>query len=72
MRILNAKFVKCAPIENRVPVHEFMIKYCGKHSCKQFIPIKLICFGYKIWSLALKNGYRLYFDVYQDKNAAYT
>lgn len=64
---INENFLKYAPIENCVSIDESMIKYFGKHPCKQFIKVKPIRFGYKTWSLALKTGYCLQFDVYQGK-----
>ena len=44
---------------------ESMIRYYGRHGCKQFIRGKPICFGYKVWSLNSKDGYLLDFDLYQ-------
>lgn len=47
---------------------ESMIKYCGKHGCKQFIRGKPIRFGFKAWCLSTTDGYLILFDVYQGKN----
>lgn len=56
-------------IDNFVPVQninydESMIKYFGRHSCKQFIRGKPIRFGYKMWCLNSTNGYLINFDIY--------
>lgn len=47
---------------------ESMIKYYGRHSCKQFIKGKPIRFGYKSWCLNTTQGYLVNFDFYQGKN----
>jgi len=59
-------------IDNFVPVQninydESMIKYFGRHSCKQFIRGKPIRFGYKMWCLKSSDGYLINFDIYQGK-----
>lgn len=52
-----------------------MVKYFGKHSCKQFIRGKPIRFGYKIWCVNTPDGYLVNFDFYQGisskKNVVY-
>ncbi|KAG5883436.1 hypothetical protein JTB14_019042 [Gonioctena quinquepunctata] len=45
-----------------------MIKYYGKHSCRQFIRGKPIRIGYEMWSLNSVTGYLVNFDMYQGKN----
>lgn len=62
---------KCS--ENFVPEQnlsydESMVKYYGRHSCKQFIKNKPIRFGYKIWCLCTSEGYLINFDIYQGKS----
>ena len=42
-----------------------MIKYYGKHGCKQFIRGKPIRFGYKAWCLNQTNGYLVNLELYQ-------
>jgi DNA excision repair protein ERCC-6 len=59
--------------EHFVPVQslnfdESMIKYFGKHGCKQFIRGKPIRFGYKVWCLNACNNYLVNFEVYRGKN----
>lgn len=45
-----------------------MVKYFGRHCCKQFICGKPIRFGYKIWCLNTKDGYLVNFEIYQGKS----
>lgn len=64
--------LKTRRVEMFVPVQnpnydESMIKYLGRHSCKQFIRGKPIRFGYKMLSLNLADGYLINFDTYQGK-----
>ncbi|KAL4089999.1 hypothetical protein QTP88_024915 [Uroleucon formosanum] len=54
--------------EEHLAYDESMVKYFGRHTCKQFIRGKAIRFGYKIWCLNSKNGYLVNFDLYQGKN----
>lgn len=50
-----------------VAVDEYMIKFKGRNSMKQYLPLKPIKRGYKVWMLADKSGYCLKFDVYTGK-----
>ncbi|KAL5234398.1 hypothetical protein ACI65C_001808 [Semiaphis heraclei] len=54
--------------EQHLAYDESMVKYFGRHSCKQFIRGKPIRFVYKIWCLNSKDGYLVNFDLYQGKN----
>ncbi|XP_030751327.1 piggyBac transposable element-derived protein 3-like [Sitophilus oryzae] len=54
--------------EQDINYDESMVKYYGRHSCKQFIRGKPIRFGYKMWCLNTKDGYLINFDLYQGKN----
>lgn len=47
---------------------ESMVKYYGKHSCKQFIRNKSIRFRYKVWFFCSTEGYLVDFDIYQGKS----
>ncbi|KAJ8954297.1 hypothetical protein NQ318_005880, partial [Aromia moschata] len=47
---------------------ESMIRYYGRHGCKQFIRGKPIRFGYKMWCLNTTEGYLVNFDLYQGRN----
>ena len=46
-----------------------MMKYYGKHGCKQFLRGKPIRFGYKVWSLNQANGYLANLELYQGARA---
>lgn len=54
--------------EEHLDYDESMIKYFGRHSCKQFIRGKPIRFGYKMWCLNTNSGYLVNFDMYQGQN----
>lgn len=67
MNILKQNFLtNFVPVEN-LDYDESMVKYFGRHGCKQFIRGKPIRFGFKIWSMNSKDGYLINFDVYQGK-----
>lgn len=64
IKIVEAKFVEhFVPTEN-LDFDESMVKYYGRHGCKQFIRGKPIRFGYKVWALNSSEGYLIAFDVY--------
>ena len=55
------------PTQN-VAVDEAMIKFQGRSSLKQYMPMKLIKRGIKVWVLAdSANGYFHKFDIYTGK-----
>ncbi|KAI4468025.1 transposase is4 [Holotrichia oblita] len=54
--------------EEQLSYDESMIKYYGKHGCKQFIRGKPIRFGYKMWCLNTVSGYLIDFAMYQGLN----
>ena len=62
---LRGKFMTYFVLEPELNYDESMIKYYGKHSCKQFIRGKPIRFGYKAWCINTKNGYLVNFNIYQ-------
>jgi len=62
---------KC--LKNFVPqkylaYEESMVKYFGKHGCKQFIRGKPIRFGYKMWCVNTNDGYLVNFELYQGED----
>lgn len=61
----QAKFLEYFVPEQDINYDESMVKYFGRHSCKQFIRGKPIRFGYKIWSVNTKSGYLINFIPYQ-------
>lgn len=67
MTILQRNLLKNFIPKQHLDFDESMIKYFGRHSCKQFIRGKPIRFGYKVWSLNSSDGYLINFEVYQGK-----
>lgn len=65
MTLLKNKFAENLVMQKCANYDESMIKYFGKHGCKQFIRGKPIRFGYKAWCLNLPNGYLVDFELYQ-------
>ncbi|KAI4461519.1 transposase is4 [Holotrichia oblita] len=65
---IKAKFLQHFQPEEDLCYDESMVKYYGRHGCKQFIRGKPIRFGYKMWSLNTKSGYLLNFEMYQGNN----
>lgn len=51
MDMIKQKFMENWIPEEHLDFDESMIKYFGRHSCKQFIRGKPIRFGYKMWCL---------------------
>lgn len=64
---IKKRFMKYYMPEQNLSFDETMVKYYGKHSCKQFIRGKPIRFGYKLWSLCTVDGYLVSFEIYQEK-----
>ncbi|KAB0799672.1 hypothetical protein PPYR_07552 [Photinus pyralis] len=62
---LQRNFLKYYKPTQHMNYDESMVKYYGRHSCKQFIRGKPIRFGYKVWCLNSENGYLINFDIYQ-------
>lgn len=54
--------------EEHLCFDESMVKYYGRHGCKQFIRGKPIRFGYKMWCLNTPSGYVVDFEMYQGNN----
>jgi DNA excision repair protein ERCC-6 len=67
---LRENFHKYAITEQCLSIDEAMIKYYGRHGCKQYIKGKPIRFGYKVWCINLVSGYLVSFDFYQGKSAS--
>lgn len=64
---LSSRFMEQYRPESRMDFDESMIRYYGRHSCKQFIRGKPIRFGYKVWCLNAQSGYLVSFEPYQGK-----
>lgn len=56
MEMLKKKCIENFIPEQHLAYDESMVKYFGRHSCKQFIRGKPIRFGYKVWCLNTKDG----------------
>lgn len=68
MNKLKNNFQKNFVAVEQMDFDESMIKYFGRHGCKQCIRGKPIRFGFKMWSLNSPDGYLVNFDVYQGRN----
>lgn len=62
---LQEKFLKHAYYDKYLSYDESMIKYYGRHGCKQFIRGKPIRFGFKVLCLNTRTGYLLAYELYQ-------
>lgn len=65
---LNKTFFKAYNGTREISVDESMIKFKGRSSIKQYMPMKPIKRGYKVWCVADQYGYILQFQIYQGKN----
>ena len=65
---LNAKFQDAKQPEEHLAEDEYMIKFKGRSSLKQFNPMKSIKRGFKLWCLSDDKRYGYKFDVYCGKN----
>lgn len=68
MDILKRNCLQHFVPQEHLDFDESMIKYYGRHNCKQFIRGKPIRFGFKMWCLNSSDGYLVNFDLYQGKN----
>lgn len=68
MKMLKDRCIRNFQPEENLAYDESMIKYFGKHGCKQFIRAKPIRFGFKVWCINTKAGYLVNFDPYQGKS----
>lgn len=66
--LLKQKFLEHFVPEEKLSYDESMIRYFGRHGCKQFIRGKPVRFGYKVWCLNSPTGYLINFEIYQGKN----
>lgn len=72
MDLFKRRFIDNWIPEQQLNYDESMIKYFGKHSCKQFIRGKSIRFGYKMCSLNSLSGHLVNFEIYQGKTQSQT
>ncbi len=64
---VNNKYVKLHNVSRRQSIDESMILFKGRHSIKQYNPMKTIKPCYELWVGADMDGYISKFDVYQGK-----
>ena len=57
--------------EKNVSIDESMVRYYGRHGCKQYIQTKLVKFGCKLWVAATPLGYAIQFYPYAGKDDNY-
>jgi hypothetical protein len=67
---MNNNYVKLYNLSRRQSIDESMILFKGRHSIKQYNPMKPIKRGYKLWVRADMDGYISKFEVYQGKATA--
>ncbi|KAG5885392.1 hypothetical protein JTB14_002789 [Gonioctena quinquepunctata] len=68
----KSKYVEHYQPEKHMSYDESMIKYHGRHPCKQFIRGKPIRFGYKMWALNTTSGYQVNCEVYQGNDSQWS
>jgi len=54
--------------QENLSIDESMVPYYGRQSCKMFIRGKPICFGYKLWVIAGKDGYPYHVKIYTGRD----
>lgn len=67
---LNNNYIKLYEVSQNVSIDESMILFKGRHSIKQYNPMKPIKRGYKLWVRADMDGYISMLDIYQGKQSA--
>ena len=74
LSMLNEKFIHYFEFlkTQNLSIDESMVPYYGRHSAKQFIRGKPICFGYKMWVLTTALGYVVQFEPYQGAQGGQT
>lgn len=66
---MNERFLSMAPHERFHSIDEAMIRYFGRHPCKQFMRLKPSArFGYKVWADCLPDGYCAQMNLYAGKS----
>lgn len=58
------KTAKIVPLPKHLSIDETIIPYYGRHGTKQFIRMKPIRFGYKVWTLASTDGTLIHAEPY--------
>lgn len=68
IELLKTKFLKYFIPHEHLCFDAAMIKYYGRHGCKQFIREKPIRFRYKVWFLNTDFGYLVDFEICGSKS----
>lgn len=67
---LNTLFPEIFSLSRYLAVDESMIAFTGSTTMKQYMPLKPIKHGFKVWVIAYSvTGYMLGFDIYTGKSA---
>jgi hypothetical protein len=70
LQMLKNNFQRNYVLSENVSIDESMIKFKGRSSLKQYLPMKPIKRGFKVWILAdTKNGYAYDFEIYKGKES---
>ena len=64
---INAKSQQWGVFEKYLSMDEMIIRYYGHHGLKQFIRVKPIRFGYKLWALCSASKFCFHFSLYCGK-----
>ena len=70
-KMINESCLRNFIPEKNVSIDESMVPYYGRHGCKQYIQIKPVKFGYKLWVAATPLGYVIQFYPYAGKDDNY-
>jgi len=62
--MLNERCLQFHPVEQQFSIDESMVPYFGRHPSNQFLRLKPVRFGYKLWTLATNLGYVIQFEPY--------
>ena len=65
--VVNKNLIQFGVFAKHLSIHEQMVPYFRRHSCKMFIRGKPIRFGYKNWVLCSDDGYPFKVNSYQGK-----
>ena len=62
--MLNERCLRFYPFTQQLSIDESMVPYFGRHPSKQFLRLKPVRFGYKLWTLSTNLGYVIQFEPY--------
>ena len=70
-KMINESCLQNFTPEKNVSIDESMVRYYGRHGCKQYIQNKPVKFGCKLWVAATPLGYAIQFYPYAGKDDNY-